>query len=164
MKIHSAGILSTFLMLIGAFTLTSCASLNPDYELPTVTISSFKVAPVVNGLPTFDIGLRIINPNPEPLNIRGVVYSVSLQGQEVIKGVGKDYPQIEGYSQGDISISASANVFNGIRFLANLMESPEDSLYYEFSVKLDLREFWSSLKVSETGSFSLGADATRNQP
>jgi LEA14-like dessication related protein len=164
MKIRSNRFLPVFLSLFGALMLSSCASMNPDYEQPTVSISSFKVAPVEGGLPTFDIGLRIINPNPDPLNIQGVVYSISLQGQELIKGVGKDYPQIEGYSQSDISLSASANVLNGVRFIANMMEHPEDRLGYEFKAKLDLGGFWSSLRVSESGSFNLGGDTNRNQP
>lgn len=152
------------LISLAALALVSCTTLNPNYEQPTVTISSFKVIPEEGVLPTFAIGLRIINPNPEPLNLSGVVYSISLQGQELIKGVGKDYPQIDGYSQGDISISASANVFNGVRFIHNMIEHPNDRLDYEFNAKLDLGGFFSSLRVSESGSFSLGGDTTRNQP
>ena len=151
------------LLLVSLF-LPSCASLNPNYERPTVTISSFKVVPQEGMLPTFDIGLRIINPNPEPLNLQGVVYSISLQGQELIKGVGKDYPQIDGYSQGDISISASASVFAGIRFISNMVEHPQDRLDYEFNARLDLGGFFSSQRVSEKGSFSLNGEARRNQP
>jgi len=66
--------------MLGLLFLQSCVSLNPNYEQPTVTITSFKVVPQAGVLPTFDIGLRIINPNPEPINVQGVVYSISLQG------------------------------------------------------------------------------------
>jgi LEA14-like dessication related protein len=35
--------------------------------------------------PAFEIGLRILNPNPQTLNLEGIVYTVSLQGHELVK-------------------------------------------------------------------------------
>jgi len=163
MRIRLSRVVQMFVLSMLTLIMASCASLHPDYEQPTVTISSFKVVPQNGVLPTFDIGLRIINPNPDPINLRGVVYSVSIQGQELIKGVGKDYPQIDGYSQADIAISAVPNMFNGIRFITNLVEHPEDHLDYEFNAKLDTGALFSS-RVSETGSFDLSGDTSRDQP
>ena len=89
--------------------LQSCATLDPNYEEPTVILSSFRAVPSEGMVPSFEVGLRIINPNTTPLDLEGVVYSISLQGHELVKGVGKGYPQIEGYSEGNITLSASAN-------------------------------------------------------
>ena len=161
---HTLGLRSVYFLIVISLLLQSCAGLNPNYEQPTVTISSFKVVPQEGMLPTFDIGLRIINPNPMPINLKGVVYSISLQGQELIKGVGKDYPQIDGYSQGDIFISASTSVLAGIRFIASMVEHPQDRLNYEFDAKLDLGGFFLSQRVSEKGSFNLSGETSRSQP
>ena len=62
-------------IFILAFTLTSCATLDPDYEEPTVTLSSFNALPSEGMIPAFEIGLRIINPNTQPLNLVGIVYT-----------------------------------------------------------------------------------------
>lgn len=136
--------------------LSACATLNPDYETPTVMMTSFHAVPSEGAMPGFEVGLRIINPNPAPLNLQGVVYSISLQGHELVKGVGKGYPQIEGYSEGDITLNASANLLQGIRFLADMAQSPEKQLEYEFEAKLDVGGIFPSLRVSETGMFNLG--------
>ena len=52
--------------------------MSPDYEEPTVTLSSFKAIPSEGMVPSFEIGLRIINPNSQALNLDGIVYTVSL--------------------------------------------------------------------------------------
>ena len=146
----------TVVYLLAFSLLSACASLNPDYEKPTVMMTSFRAVPTEGAMPSFEVGLRVINPNPEPLNLQGVVYSISLQGHELVKGVGKDYPQIEGYSEGNITLSASANLLRGIQFLAGMAQSPEKQLEYEFEAKLDVGGFFPSLRVSETGMFNLG--------
>ena len=138
------------------FMLASCATMGPDYEEPSVTMTSFRAIPAEGVMPTFEIGLRIINPNPAPLKLEGVVYSISLQGHELIKGVGKGYPQIEGYSQGDITLIASASILKGIQFINGIVKNQDAPLTYEFKAKLDLAGLYPSLKISETGSFKLG--------
>ncbi len=72
-----------FLMTLA---LSACATLGPDYEEPTVTLSSFKAIPSEGMIPAFEIGLRIINPNSRPLNLEGIVYTVSLEGYELDQG------------------------------------------------------------------------------
>ncbi|MDH3751374.1 MAG: hypothetical protein OEU40_12330, partial [Gammaproteobacteria bacterium] len=96
MKIPKAP-LAALLIVLAAAALTGCAGLRPGYETPTVTISSFKAIPSEGGLPAFEIGLRVINPNIEPLELRGVSYTISIEGHDIIKGVGNDLPVIDGY-------------------------------------------------------------------
>ena len=138
--------------LLASLFLQSCATLDPGYEEPTVMLNSFKVIPSEGMVPSFEVGLRIINPNTTPLDLEGIVYSISLQGHELVKGVGKDYPQIEGYSEGDVTLNASANLLSGIRFITGMTREKSKSLDYEFKAKLDLAGFYPSLKISETGT------------
>ena len=152
----------TIISIAACFLLGACASLNPDYEKPTVMMTSFHTVPSEGSLPTFEIGLRIINPNPAPIELQGVVYSISLQGRELVKGVGKDYPTIEGYSEGDITLSASANLLEGIRFIADMVQAHDQPLEYKFEAKLDVGGFFPSLRVSETGSLNLGNTTSDN--
>ena len=152
----------TIISIAACFLLGACASLNPDYETPTVMMTSFHTVPSEGSLPTFEIGLRIINPNPAPIELQGVVYSISLQGRELVKGVGKDYPTIEGYSEGNITLRASVDMLEGIRFIAGLVQSHDQPLEYEFEAKLDVGGFFPSLRVSETGSLNLGNTTSDN--
>jgi hypothetical protein len=138
-----------------ALLLTGCAVMSPDYEEPTVTLSSFRAIPSEGMVPAFEIGLRIINPNSSDLNLEGVVYTISLEGRELVKGVGKDFPVIEGYSEGEIRLTASANLLAGIRFVGDMMQSRNESVEYEFEAKLDLGGLYPSIKVRETGQINL---------
>lgn len=146
----------TIISVAACFLLASCATLNPDYEEPTVVMTSFHATPSEGAMPAFEVGLRIINPNPEPLKLEGVVYSISLQGHELVKGVGTGYPSIEGYSEGDITLNASANLLRGIQFIAGMTQNRDKQLEYEFEAKLDVGGFFPSLRISETGTFNLG--------
>jgi len=143
-------------ILLLIFLLSGCATLSPDYEEPTVTLSSFKALPSEGMVPAFEIGLRIINPNSQSLNLEGIVYTISLDGHELVKGVGKDFPVIEGYSEGEVKLTASANLLAGIRFIGDMMQSQGESLEYEFKAKLDLSGLYPSIKIRETGAFDLG--------
>ena len=49
-------------LIILTAMLEACGSLRPGYETPTVTISSFRTVPSQGTLPTFEIGLNVINP------------------------------------------------------------------------------------------------------
>ena len=136
--------------------LGSCATLGPDYEEPTVTLNSFRALPSEGMAPAFEIGLRIINPNAQALNLEGIVYTISLDGYELVKGVGKDFPVIEGYSEGEVKLTATANLIAGIRFLGDMMDSQGEALEYEFKAKLDLGGLHPSIRVSESGQIKLG--------
>lgn len=151
-------------LLILVFVLVAtvgCATLDPDYETPTVTLTSLKALPSEEMVPAFEIGLRIINPNPGTLDIQGVVYTISLEGYELVKGVGKDFAPIEGYSEGDIKLTASANLLTGLRFISNMMREPGEQLDYEFEARLDPGGIYPSIRISETGQLNLGGASPR---
>ena len=151
--------LSIVVALLCSLLLSSCATLDPNYEEPTVTLSSFKALPSEGMVPAFEIGLRIINPNSSSLNLEGIVYTVSLQGHELVKGVGKDYPVIEGYSEGVVTLTASANLLAGIRFVKDMLDQPEGALEYEFKAKLDLGGLYPSIRITEKGDLDMSGTA-----
>ena len=143
------------MLLSLVLAVTGCASLRPGYETPTVTVSSFRALPSDGGIPAFEIGLRVINPNPEALTLRGVSYTVSLEGYELIKGVAGDLPVIEAYSEGQFNLTASASLLAGIRLLTDLMSSPRDDFGYAFEARLDTGALWPDIRVGDSGRVSL---------
>ncbi len=153
-----SGWLLTCLFLL---LLQACASLDPDHEQPTVTLSSFRAIPGSGGMPTFEIGLNVLNPNSSAIRLQGIVYTVSIQGHDVVKGVGRDFPVIKGYSEQTVKLTATANLLAGIRLITDLMNSPNEDLQYEFEAKLDTEGFGRSIRVKERGSFRMSG---RNVP
>lgn len=145
----------SLLLMIISLGVGGCASLSPNHEPPTVTLSSFRALPSEGMAPEFEIGLRILNPNAAALELQGIVYTVSVQGFELVKGVGRDFPLIEGYSEEEITLSASANLLTGIRFFGDMMTNQQQSLTYDFEARLDIGGLFSSVEVSESGSIDL---------
>lgn len=141
--------------IVLAMGLQGCATLNPGFETPTVTISSFKTLPSEGMMPAFAIGLRVVNPNSIPLELRGISYTVSLDGNDVIKGVGNDLPVIEAYGEGEFNLTASADLFAGVRLVTDLLKSNKDTFAYEVEAKLDIGTFTPAIRVRDGGEISL---------
>lgn len=152
-------ILRAWLLCSALIVVSGCATLDSDYETPTVTINSFRSLPSTQGTPSFEIGLRVVNPNREALELQGIAYTISLEGRELITGVGKDLPVIEGYSEGTFTVTASASLYEGIRLLTDLMSSPRDTLRYEVSTKLDVGAFRPAIRVKDAGELMLAPPA-----
>ena len=146
--------------LAAVFLLSGCAGMGSGYETPTVAVQSFKSVPSADGsgLPTFEIGLHVINPNLEPLELAGLSYTISLGGQDLIKGVGNELPVIEGYGEGSFTVTAGFNLVAGIRLFRSLMEADTDRIDYAFEAKLDPGAFRRKIRVTDGGTISLGTN------
>ena len=145
----------TIVCVTAAVLLAGCAGLRPGYETPTVTVKSFRAIPSEGMLPEFEIDLHVVNPNREPLKLVGVSYTVTLEGHELIRGVGNELPVIEGYGEGDFTLNASADLFAGVGLIRDLMSSQKDTLSYSFEAKLDPGALRPSIRIKDSGEVSL---------
>ena len=135
--------------------LAGCAGMRPAWETPTVTVKAVRAVPSQSMLPEFEIDLHVVNPNREALKLVGVSYTVTLEGHELIKGVGNDLPVIEGYGEGDFTLNASADLFAGVGLIRELTSSQRDTLSYSFEAKLDPGGLRPSIRIRDTGEVSL---------
>ncbi len=143
-----------FALAIFAF-LAGCGTLRPGFETPSVSVSSFKTVPSDGMFPAFEIGLRVVNPNSYALNLDGVSYTISLEGNELIKGVANDLPVIPAYGDGEFQLTASANLLAGARLFSELMRSGNRSVAYAFEAKLNLSGLQPTIRVRDEGEISL---------
>lgn len=142
-------------IVIVTILLAGCAGMRPGWETPTVTVKAVRAIPSDGMLPEFEIDLHVVNPNREALKLVGVSYTVSLEGHELIQGVGNDLPVIDGYGEGDITLNASADLFAGVGLIRELMSSQKDTLSYSFEAKLDPGALRPSIRVKDAGEVSL---------
>lgn len=148
----------TSLLLPIVFIFSSCAPLQPGFETPVVSISSFEALPSQGVVPQFEIGLHIVNPNRTALNLRGVVYTISLEGHKLVTGVTNELPVIEAYSEGDILLNASVDLFSSIGFFTDLIRNQNlEKISYQFSAKLDVGTFHPVIRVTKEGELSLSS-------
>ena len=135
--------------------LAGCAGLTPGYETPTVTVKAVRAMPSAGMLPEFEIDLHVVNPNREALELVGVSYTVSLEGHELIRGVGNELPVIDAYGEGDVTLKASADLLAGVGLIRDLMSSGRDTLGYSFEAKLDPGGLRPPIRVKDSGEVSL---------
>ena len=135
--------------------LVGCASFPSDLDPPKVSLESFRSLPAVSGLPRFEIQLRVINPNKQPLDIAGISYSIELLEKEVITGVANDIPPIEGYGEGVVTLEAGLQLLEILRLMAGLGASQSDPLVYRFSAKIDFNGFMPTQRIEERGEIKL---------
>jgi LEA14-like dessication related protein len=144
-------LLAPLLMLL---IISGCARLSANYEEPTVGLKTFRLLPAEGIVPTFEIGLHIINPNRDPLDIRGLYYTVAIEGHKVLAGVASDLPEIKGYGEGDITIEATVDLLSGAKLIRSLLVQPTTTFQYTFNAKLDLGPFIPTMNIVEKGQFS----------
>lgn len=139
-----------------AITMSGCALFRPDIEPPKVVLDSLEMLPV-NGLnQRFKIGLRMTNPNDRPLNIRGINYTLALNGYRLIDGVSNDIPEVAPYSEVAFDVQASTNMFEALRFINNFMGGKASGdLNYRLHADISVAGLPRRLSVEETGMVSL---------
>lgn len=147
-----------FVLLLLLFMLSGCATLSPDFEQPSVSVSSFRMLPSENLVPNFEIGLHVINPNRVPLKLFGLTYEVELAGHRVLTGVASELPEIGAYGEGDVLLQASPDLFSTIGLFNDLMNQPRETIDYNFSARLDVGKFLPKINVEKSGAISLKAD------
>jgi len=143
-----------FFILLLIFS--GCAGFQPGYEKPTVTITSFEAIPTEGIAPKFHIGIHIINPNRTKLQLKGISYTVSIEGHRVITGVSNKLPEIEAYGEGNVMLNASVDLFNSIGFISELIRNQgKDQISYDLDTKLDAGVLYPLIRVSKKGKLSL---------
>jgi LEA14-like dessication related protein len=141
--------------ILGVVLLGSCATLQTEFKEPTVSVTSFRALPSKGMAPRFEIGLHVTNPNRVALALEGLSYSVNIEGHQLLTGVANDLPVIKGYGEGDITLMATADLFNSISLISDLMRQPRDTFSYEIIATLDLGGMYPDIPVKKQGQISL---------
>lgn len=142
--------LIVFVVLICA----GCATLRSDFETPAVSITTFRPLEEKGLSPKFEIGLHIVNPNRSQLKIQGIACTLAIDGYDLLTGVSNDIPVIDGYGEGDVTVTATASLMQSIRLFADIVNKQRDGITYKLKAKLDLGGAYPSIRVEEKGAFT----------
>ena len=140
---------------IASVTLTACASLNPNFEVPQVSVNAFKILPSSSLNPTFEISLRVVNPSSIPLNLKGMSYTASIEGNRILTGVANQLPVVAAYGEEEIKLKAQADLLGGVRLFADLMKPRKTAISYTLKVKLDVGTFTLPIYITREGNLTL---------
>ncbi|MDO6685779.1 MULTISPECIES: LEA type 2 family protein [unclassified Agarivorans] len=146
--------LSKILILSSSFWLMACSSIVPN-DPPKVNLVSVIPTSGDSMTPSFDINLRVVNPNKQALSLAGAVYTLSLNGHEVVTGATSDLPEVPGYGEANFTLPAQANLIATFRLLGSLVQLKSPELDYKVDVKLDIGSLWPAVNLTEKGTFKL---------
>ncbi len=144
-----------FLFVFLIFLAAGCAPFLPGFETPTVNVSSFRVLPGQEAVPTFEIGLHIINPNRTDLKLEGISYTVELEGHKILSGVSNKLPVIEAYGEGDVRLQVQPDLFSTINLFTDLLSQPREKFRFDLTAYLDVGVWMPRIKVHKEGFFAL---------
>jgi LEA14-like dessication related protein len=131
-----------------------CTSLRPNFETPSVGVTSFKPLTSQSLTPQFEIGMRVVNPNPTKLSLRGMSYKVFLNDYEVVAGATNVLPEVPAYGEAEFKVIATIGLIEGIRFVGGLLQNTPGQVAYRIQTKLDIGAMDPAIRIDQTGSFS----------
>jgi LEA14-like dessication related protein len=146
-----------FFFVTALFFLSGCATMNLDYEEPSVELVSFKILPANGFEQNFEIGLKLTNPNDFELPLNGISYQLSLAGETLANGVASDIPTAAAYGESRFVVPVSTSLIKGIKVIRALMISQGKDISYQLKAKLDIDiPFVPKLTVIQDGIIPLG--------
>ncbi len=137
-------------------SLTACASLRGGLEAPSVQLTSIDLLETRSLSQRFRIGLTLTNPNARALPVRGLTYSLALEGVDVVQGASNKIPELPPYSETPLELEATASLINALRLLNEIMQSQSDKpVAYTFSSKVDVVGLPRPVRLVESGEVPL---------
>jgi len=131
-----------------------CTSLRPNFETPSIGVTSFKPLTSQSLTPQFEIGMRVVNPNATKLSLRGMSYKVFLNDYEVVAGATNVLPEVPAYGEAEFKVIATIGLIEGIRFVGGLLQNTPGQVAYRIQTKLDIGAMDPAIRIDQTGSFS----------
>ena len=145
-----------YLTLLGfcIFLATGCATTRHDFEEPSVSVTSFTPLSSEGLAPRFEIGMRVVNPNPENLSLRGISYKLFLNDYDVLDGAANGLPVVPAYGEAEFKVIATVGLIAGIRFVNDMLHNARGLIDYRLQAKLDAGAMAPTIRIEKAGSFS----------
>ena len=129
-------------VVLSLLLMGGCASLNSSLEPPRISLVSMTQEPSSDMETTFQLELRLINPNDAPLNLKGIDCRLEINDSTIASGVSNQAAELPalGTLVYPVTVYASASDFIilMVRLMAGGHRSPED---FELTYRLAGRVF-----------------------
>ena len=136
-----------FFILIGVIflTLSACAGLVKRIESPTVHIADIKVKEIKALESSFNIQLRVLNPNDIPIFAKGINCDVEINNTHLATGVSGAAVEIPAFGTAIVPIEVFSSAFDVVKSIIAL--NNKDILRYK--IKGQLRSEGQSFMLSK---------------
>lgn len=156
--VKMAGRLGMSLFLVGSLLLSSCTTLQPKVEQPSVKVVGLQLLPASGLNQPIAVSLLIANPNDRDLTLRGMSYSLGIENFDVLSGVSDQLPTLTAYKETPVNLVVTANLLQLVRLIEHFSrKGVQEDVNYNFSAKLDFSAWLPALRVNEHGVIPLAA-------
>jgi LEA14-like dessication related protein len=135
---------------------SACAHFGAGLEPPKIRVDSIQVLEAQGLNQRFRVGLRVINPNDRALPIKGLSYSLSLNGYGLLDGVTSRVPTLEPFSETSVEVEATTDLVAALRLLNEFVQRPDmQHLTYALTAKVSIQGWLGKITVEESGEVPL---------
>ncbi|MBW2624054.1 MAG: LEA type 2 family protein [Deltaproteobacteria bacterium] len=127
-----------FFTLMGffIFVISGCASLDKRLEAPRVQVSHIQVKDFRALEAVFAVELRVLNPNDEPIFVKGINCDLELNGKRFATGVARVETEIPAYGTATFSVTLYSSLLNIVGGVIRLQQ--EEKIRYKLSGRLSV--------------------------
>lgn len=139
-----------------ALALTGCALFAPRLETPHLSIVSVEVVKADVWEQRLRVRMRVQNPNERALPVRGLSYTLELQGADVARGVSAGSFAVPGFGEAEFDMNVTANAAGALLRLLLGGKSVDESIEYRMIGRISLASgILRSIPFEEKGSIRL---------
>jgi LEA14-like dessication related protein len=111
--------MSRILIILVFLGLTGCSLFVPKLEKPTLSVVRVQMLKSDLWHQEFKVRIRVQNPNDRVLPVKGIVYQLEVEGQELAHGMSGDSFVVPALGEAEFDMSVSANMANVLIKLLN---------------------------------------------
>lgn len=125
-----------------ALCLAGCAAMS-GVKAPSVNLAGLRVAEIKGLETTFEVDLRVLNPNKTPLNIQGIDCDMAFNDRHLAKGVANPQKEIPAYGSEIVTVNVYASMLDLFGAARRLIqgaqsETPDERWTYAVKGHLDM--------------------------
>lgn len=104
---------------------------------------------------TFDITLRVTNPNDQALSAQGLVFDVNLAGQKIATGISNQAIQIPARGDGLVTVTVRTSSITWIKQLGKILDSGSGNADYTIDGHIYGLNGWGDIPFKTTGQWKV---------
>ena len=147
-------ITKTILLLYCTVALAACSLFGGYQETPHVSLVSIQ--PIEMGLleQRYGLQLRILNPNDKEIPVKGLSYSIEINGHEFAYGVSRQPVTIPPFSEALLDVEVVSNLLNVLQQFQEISAENSNSLKYRLRGKISLEKSLAKLPFNVEGELT----------
>ena len=154
MKAEKHVVANICLLLYCTATLTACSLFGGYQETPHVSLVGIQ--PIEMGLleQRYELQLRILNPNDKEIPVKGLSYSIEINGHEFAYGVSRQPVTIPPFSEALLDVEVVSNLLNVMQQFQEISGESSNSLKYRLRGKISLAKSLAKLPFNVEGELT----------